>query len=170
MRFGSRSGSSAVSSVRTGSVQQTQLVAALLAVAAVALIGFVVHKSLPPAKPALNTAEERRQFIQSEAPDVKRIALDKVVPFAVSDKIAKEGYQEDAKDIDNVVIGVVTYTYKNQFGDAVYSQCFGSTQEWTYDSLKALVGSDMMDAVRAEVIRNYEEILKQARQQEGQRR
>jgi hypothetical protein len=170
MRFGSGSGSSAVSSRRAGE-QQTQLIVVLLAVAVVASLGIFLHKVAHPEKPALNTAEERRQFIQSEAPNVKRIALDKVVPFAVSDKIAKEGYQEeDAKDIDNVVIGIVTYTFKNQLGDAVYSQCFGSTPEWTYDSLKAVVGSDMMDAIRAEVIRNYKETLKQARQQRGQRR
>jgi hypothetical protein len=168
MSFGSGSGSSTVSSMRTGGGQQGILVFALLAVAAVALIGLFLHKAAPAEKPTLSTAAERLQFIQSEAPAVKPIALE-ITPDVVRDWIALDGYQ-DSKGIDNLVIGIVKTAYRKRLGDAGFFHCFGSaTGGWTYDSLKTAVGSDVMDAVRAQIIQINEQTRKETRQREARR-
>jgi len=169
MSFGSGSGSSAVSSVRTGGGQQGILVFVLLAVAGVALIGWFLHKSPPPPdKPAMDTAAERRQIMQTEAPAVKPIALE-ITPQVTRDWIALDGYQ-DSKCIDNLVIGIVKTAYRKKLGDAGFFHCFGSaTGGWSYESLKAAVGSDVMDAVRATIIQINEQTRKERRQREARR-
>jgi hypothetical protein len=166
MSFGSGSGSSAISNVRTGGGQQGILAFVLLAVAGVALIGWFLHKAPPPPdKPAMDTAAERLQILSNEAPAVKPIALE-ITPQVTRDWIALDGYQ-DSKGIDNLVIGIVKTAYRKRLGDTGFIHCFGSaTGGWSYDALKAAVGSDVMDSVRAQIIQINEETRKQSRQRE----
>jgi hypothetical protein len=166
MSFGSGSGSSAISGVRTGGGQQGILAFVLLVVAGVALVGWFLHKSPPPERPVMDAATERLQIMQNEAPAVKPIAL-QITPQVTQDWIALDGYQ-DSKGIDNLVVGIVKTAYRKRLGDAGFIHCFGSaTGGWSYASLKAAVGSDMMDAVRAQIIQINEQTRKETRQREA---
>jgi hypothetical protein len=172
MSFGSGSGSSTVSGMagmRGGGGQQATLGFALFVVAAVALVGFFFKK--PPVvekQPAPDPAAARLRIIQSEAANVKSIALE-MTPQVTRDWITLDGVQ-DKQGIDTLVVGIVKTAYRKRLGDTAYTNCFGAPgSKWTYTSLKAAVGGDMMNAVRARVIQLNEELRRDLRRQEASR-
>jgi hypothetical protein len=167
MSFGSGSGSGSVSgmsNVRGSGAQQGILRIALFVVAAVALIGVFLRKPTAPAErqPALDPVTARRRTIQQQAPIVKPVALE-MTAQVTRDWMQLDGVQ-DKQGIDNLVVGIVKTAYRKQLGDSGYIQIFGAPgSTWTYSSLQDAVGSDMMNAVRAQVIQLNEEFRRSLR-------
>jgi hypothetical protein len=175
MSFGSGSGLSTVSGmsgVRGGnSGQQATLGFALFVVAAVALVGFLFKKPPAPEKAAPDPVAARRQVvqvIQDKAATVKPIALE-MTPQVTRDWINLDGVQ-DKQGIDNLVIGIVKTAYRKHLGDTAYVRYFGAAgSKWTYASLTNAVGSDLMNAVRAEVVQLNEQFRRELRRQGASR-